>query len=274
MIAKLEQDLLRAIGRANKTFELIAPNDHIMVAVSGGKDSWSLLDLLLRYQRIVPFDFTLMAVTLDQGQPGFDAEDMKARYEQMGVPYHIEFRDTYSVVKEKTPEGKAYCALCSRMRRGILYQLANRFSVTKIALGHHRDDFIETLLLNQFYSGRTRSMGVRLIGDDSSPEIIRPMVYISEADLIAYAHALAFPIIPCNLCGSQDGLKRQEIKQLLHNLEQTNPRIRGNLISALGNIDLTHMLVGTSTRIPDSQEEMPLQIESGLVQLTSSPAKN
>ena len=261
---KLEQNLLRLIGKANKAFGLIEPNDHIMVAVSGGKDSWSLLDLLMKYQRVVPFHFTVMAVTLDQGQPGFDATAMRARYDEMGVTYHIEYRDTYSVVTEKTPEGKAYCALCSRMRRGILYQLGNRFEASKIALGHHREDFIETLLLNQFYSGRTRSMGVRLSGDRNSPEIIRPMVYVAEKDLIQYAETKAFPIIPCNLCGSQDGLKRQEVKALLRNLEAANPRIRGNLLSSLSNIDATHMLVGASTTI-ETDDANP---NAALVQLT------
>lgn len=264
---KLQQGLLRQIGKANKTFGLIQPDDHIMVAVSGGKDSWSLLELLLHYRNIVPFNYSLTAVTLDQGQPGFDDTEMQSRYREMGVRYHVEYRDTYSVVTEHTPEGKAYCALCSRMRRGILYQLAARFSATKIALGHHRDDFIETLLLNQFYSGRTRAMGVRLTGDPSSAEIIRPMVYIAERDLTAYAMEKAFPIIPCNLCGAQDGLKRQEVKQLLAQLEVSNPRIRGNLLSSLANIDQTHMLVGASTVLKNTRADQ-LTRES-LIQISS-----
>lgn len=267
MSMKLQRDLLRQIGKANKTFDLIQPEDHIMVAVSGGKDSWSLLALLLHYRNIVPFNYSLMAVTLDQGQPGFDDTAMQSRYRDMGVTYHVEYRDTYSVVTEHTPEGKAYCALCSRMRRGILYQLAARFGATKIALGHHRDDFIETLLLNQFYSGRTRAMGVRLAGDAASAEIIRPMVYIAEQDLTAYAAEKAFPIIPCNLCGAQDGLKRKEVKQLLAQLEASNPRIRGNLLSSLANIDHTHMLVGASTVLEDASRDQAAQ--ASLIQISS-----
>lgn len=264
---KLEQDLLRQIGRANKQFELMDQDDHIMVAVSGGKDSWSMLSLLLKYKQKVPFDFSITAVTLDQGQPGFDDRAMKARYAQMGVSYHIEYRDTYSVVVDKTPDGKAYCALCSRMRRGILYNLAQSIGANKIALGHHRDDFIETLLLNQFYSGRTRSMGVKLTGNTQSASIIRPMVYVAESDLILYSTQEAFPIIPCNLCGAQDGLKRQEIKKLLVSLEAQNPRVRGNLLSALGHIDHTHLLVGASTALPDTTAS-PDSPVAGLVQLT------
>lgn len=264
---KLEQKLLRQIGQANKQFELLDHDDHVMVAVSGGKDSWSLLALLLKYREKVPFNFSITAVTLDQGQPGFDDRAMKTRYGQMGVRYHIEYRDTYSVVVDKTPDGKAYCALCSRMRRGILYTLAQTMGATKIALGHHRDDFIETLLLNQFYSGRTRSMGVKLTGDNQSAEIIRPMVFIAESDLVDYATQNDFPIIPCNLCGSQDGLKRQQIKELLVSLEQQNPSVRGNLLSALGHIDLTHLLVGASTALPDIKMTTGKTEPSELIQL-------
>ena len=265
---KLEQNLLRQIGRANKQFDLISDGDHVMVAVSGGKDSWSLLSLLLHYKEKVPFDFSVTAVTLDQGQPGFDDRAMKARYKEMDVRYHIEYRDTYSVVVDKTPDGKAYCALCSRMRRGILYTLAQTIGANKVALGHHRDDFIETLLLNQFYSGRTRSMGVKLTGDSRSAEFIRPMVYIAESDLIEYAVQMSFPIIPCNLCGSQDGLKRQEIKELLVSLEANNPRVRGNLLSALGHIDHTHLLVGAPTDLPDKPMDEGKVEQSGLIQLS------
>ena len=266
-MSKLEQDLLRQLGKANKQFTLLEDGDHVMVAVSGGKDSWSLLNLLIKYKQRVPFSFSITAVTLDQGQPGFDDRMMRQRYEDMGVAYHIEYRDTYSVVVDNTPEGKAFCALCSRMRRGILYSLAQTLGANKIALGHHRDDFIETLLMNQFYSGRTRSMGVKLSGDVDSAEIIRPMVFIGESELIEYAQVEAFPIIPCNLCGSQEGLKRQEIKQLLLALEARNPRIRGNLLSALGNIDHTHLLVGASTVLEgDQRADEPLP--SPLIQLS------
>ena len=263
-----QENLLRLIGKANKKFALIEDGDHIMVAVSGGKDSWSLLSLLKHYRAKSPLQFEITAVTLDQGQPGFCDVEMRKRYEAMQVNYRIEYRDTFSVVQENTPAGKAYCALCSRMRRGILYRIADELKANKIALGHHRDDFIETLLLNQFYAGRIRSMGVRLMGDDHSPEIIRPMVYVAESDLIEYAAALEFPIIPCNLCGSQDGLKRQQIKRLLTELESQNPRIRGNLLAALGNIDESHLLLGASTTLPSAnQQESAMNASGSLVQL-------
>ncbi|MEE2789656.1 MAG: tRNA 2-thiocytidine(32) synthetase TtcA [Myxococcota bacterium] len=248
-MSRLETNLLRQIGRANKRFALIEPDDHILVAVSGGKDSWGLLSLLRAYAQKVPFSFSCVAVTLDQGQPGFDGTRLEAYYKAHDYAYHIEYRDTYSVVVSKTPEGKAYCALCSRMRRGILYRIAREFNATKIALGHHRDDFIETLLLNQFYAGRIRSMAPKLRETNGNAAIIRPLVYASESALIEYAEAQKFPIIPCNLCGSQDNLKRQEIKALLLQLERQNPRIRGNLLAALGNIDPTHLLDG----IPEGQ---------------------
>ena len=263
-----QENLLRLIGKANKKFGLIEDGDHIMVAVSGGKDSWSLLSLLQHYRAKCPFQFEITAVTLDQGQPGFCDIEMRKRYDAMQVNYRIEYRDTFSVVQENTPAGKAYCALCSRMRRGILYRIAGELKANKIALGHHRDDFIETLLLNQFYAGRIRSMGVRLMGDEQSPEIIRPMVYVAESDLIEYAAALDFPIIPCNLCGSQDGLKRQQIKRLLTELESQNPRIRGNLLAALGNIDESHLLLGTSTTLPSvAQQESAMDTSGVFVQL-------
>ena len=262
MVSKLENTLVRHIGRANRRFELIEPNDRIMVAVSGGKDSWSMLALLRAYQARVPFEFSCIAVTLDQGQPGFSPEILESYYHENGYEFRIEYRDTYSVVVDNTPEGKAFCALCSRMRRGILYRIAAEVGATKIALGHHRDDFIETLLLNQFYSGRLRSMAPNLPDSKGGPAIIRPLVYAPEDALVQYAAEKAFPIIPCNLCGSQENLKRQEVKGLLAQLETTNPRIRGNLLAALGNIDSSHLLA-------DGAEDAAIENDDSLIQIKS-----
>jgi len=260
----LESKLLRQLGQANKRFDMVEPGDRILVAVSGGKDSWSLLSLLRAYGRLVPFDFTLVAVTIDQGQPGFDGNALEQYYAQQAYDYRIEYRDTYSVVVENTPDGKAYCALCSRMRRGILYGIAAQLQANKIALGHHRDDFIETLLLNQFYSGRIRSMAPTLAGQDNDAAIIRPLVLTAETDLIAYAQEKAFPIIPCNLCGSQEHLKRKEMKALLADLEVTNPRVRGNLLAALGNVELSHLL--TRQEGSEASSQAP---DASLIQITS-----
>ena len=193
-MSNLETKLIRQLGKANKRFELIEDGDRILVAVSGGKDSWGMLSLLREYRNRVPFNFSLVAVTLDQGQPGFDGRVLEAYYTREGYEYRVEYRDTYSVVLENTPEGKAFCALCSRMRRGILYRIAEDIGATKIALGHHREDFIETLLLNQFYSGRIRSMAPRLNEENGGAAIIRPLVLVAEADLVEYAHQKAFPI--------------------------------------------------------------------------------
>lgn len=256
-MSKLERNLVKHISRANRRFSLIEENDRIMVAVSGGKDSWGLLSLLRAYRKLVPFSFELVAVTLDQGQPGFDGDALEAYYKDQGYEYRVVYRDTYSVVLDKTPEGKSFCALCSRMRRGILYTQAKSLGANKIALGHHRDDLIETLLLNQFYSGRIRSMAPRLPDSGDGPMIIRPMVTIPETSLIEYARDNQFPIIPCNLCGSQENLKRKEVKTLLQQLEQTNPRVRGNLLASLSNIEPSHLL----GHVQADQEQTLVQIE-------------
>lgn len=238
---RLQRKLLRQIGRLNKAFDLIEAGDRIMVAVSGGKDSWSLLHLLRHYRRIVPFDFELVAVNLDQGQPGFPIEVMRGHLQAEGFEHRLVYQDTYQVVVEQVPEGKAYCSLCSRLRRGILYDVAEELGATKIALGHHRDDVIETALLNLFYAGQLKAMPPRLTSDDGRNVIIRPLAYCAEADIAEYAEEERFPIIPCDLCGSQDGLKRKEIKRLLATLERDNPQVRKNLMAALGNIKPSHL---------------------------------
>jgi len=264
----IEKKLLRKLGQADKRFGLIEDGDRIMVAVSGGKDSWGLLKLLRVFQKRSPLRFDIVAVTLDQGQPGFDGRALESYYQTHQFEYRVEYRDTFSVVLDKTPEGKAYCALCSRMRRGILYRIAEELGASKIALGHHRDDFIETLLLNQFYAGRIRAMAPKLIEADGGATVIRPLVFAAEADLVTYAAEEAFPIIPCNLCGSQEQLKRKEVKRLLSVLEQENPRIRGNLLAALGNVEFGHLLLDSTSPLPTEEASSTMKSRP-LVTITS-----
>ena len=241
-MSRLQHNLLRKISRANLRFEMIAPGDRIMVAISGGKDSWGLLHLLRAYRSLVPFDFSMIAVNLDQGHPGFPVQVLRDYLEREGHEYRIIHRDTYSVVKREIPAGKAYCSLCSRLRRGILYNTAVELGANKIALGHHRDDLIETLLLNQLYAGQLKAMAPVLRSDDGRNTIIRPLVLCEERELAAFAAEQGFPIVPCDLCGSQDNLKRVEVRRLLAQLEQVNPQVRQNLLAAAGNVKPSHLL--------------------------------
>lgn len=249
-LRRLEKRLLSLLGQASAEFGLIEPNDRIMVAVSGGKDSFGLLYLLREVQKKAPFDFSIVAVNLDQKQPGFPEHVLPDYLTREGYDFRIIEEDTYSIVKEKVPEGKTYCSLCSRLRRGILYNVAEELGATKLALGHHRDDAIETLLLNLFYSGQTKAMPAKLRSDDGRNTVIRPLIYCAESDLAELARLKQFPIIPCNLCGSQENLKRQEIKELIATLEQTNPKLRGNLLASLKNVRMTHLLAGTEGAEP------------------------
>jgi tRNA 2-thiocytidine biosynthesis protein TtcA len=242
MPSSVEKHLLNELARASSDFRLLEPNDRVMVAVSGGKDSLSMLHLLRETSRRAPFPFTLIAVNLDQGHPGFPKHVLPEYFEKEGYEYEIIERDTYSVVKEKVPEGKTYCSLCSRFRRGILYDVAQELGCTKIALGHHRDDVIETLLLNLFYSGQMKAMPPRLRSDDGRNVVIRPLVYSSECDLVEFAEEKQFPIIPCDLCGSQDNLQRKKVKELLNRLSDENPHVRGNLFAALSNVRPSHLM--------------------------------
>jgi tRNA 2-thiocytidine biosynthesis protein TtcA len=221
---------------------MIAAGDRVMVAISGGKDSWGLLHLLRAYRTVVPFEFSIVAVNLDQGHPGFPVEVLREHLEREGFNYRIVQRDTYSVVKREIPAGKAYCSLCSRLRRGILYDTAVELGATKIALGHHRDDLIETLLLNQLYAGQIKAMAPVLRSDDGRNTIVRPLILCAERDLAAFAAEQGFPIVPCDLCGSQENLKRVEIRRLLAQLELVNPQVRQNLLAAAGNIKPSHLL--------------------------------
>jgi len=230
------------MARAVRDFEMIQPNDRVMVGVSGGKDSWTLLYLLRLMQARAPFDFSIVAVTLDQNQPGFPAHVLKDYYEAHDYEYKIVFRDTYSIVLDKVPEGKTFCSLCSRLRRGILYNIAVELGATKIALGHHRDDIIETALLNMFYSGQLKAMPPLLRSDDGRNTVIRPLAYCAEEVITEFAAEMKFPIIPCNLCGSQDGLYRQKIKSLISTLHAENPVVKGNMMSALRNVTPSHLL--------------------------------
>lgn len=254
----LEARLLDRISKANKAFDLIAPGDKIMVALSGGKDSWALLYLLRAYRQKVPFDFSIVGVNLDQGHPGFPAQVLIDHLTAEGFDHRVVFKDTYSVVQAKTPEGKTYCALCSRMRRGILHQIAEELGCRSIALGHHRDDVAQTLLLNVFFSGRMRGMPAKLEGPIS---VIRPMVYCAESELAAYCDQVGAPILPCNLCGSQENLQRQEMKALLNTLEGRHPSIKGNMLAALTGAGLMAEGVAPVETAPEVIQDTLIQIE-------------
>jgi tRNA 2-thiocytidine biosynthesis protein TtcA len=242
LMDRVEHRLMTQLARASHDFALLEPGDRVMVAMSGGKDSHALLYLLREVQRRAPFEFSLIAVNVDQGHPGFPKTRLPEYFRREGYEFEIVEEDTYSIVQEKVPAGKTTCSLCSRLRRGILYTTAARLGATKIALGHHRDDVIETLLLNLFFSGQTKAMPPRLRSDDGRNVVIRPLVYAAESDLAAFAEAKQFPIIPCDLCGSQEQLQRKRIKALLASLEAENPNIRRNLLAALGNVRPTHLL--------------------------------
>lgn len=220
---KLQKRLRREVGRAIEDFNMIEAGDKIMVCLSGGKDSYAMLDILINMRKHAPIDFEIVAVNLDQKQPGFPEEVLPAYLSAIDVPFHIVERDTYSVVKEVVPEGKTTCGLCSRMRRGTLYRFAQEIGATKIALGHHREDLLETLFLNMFYGGKLKTMPPKLKSDDGKNIVIRPLAYCREKDIAAYAEIKEFPIIPCNLCGSQENLQRQVIKEMLADWDKRFP---------------------------------------------------
>lgn len=233
---KLHKRLRRNVGNAIADYNMIEDGDKIMVCLSGGKDSYCMLDVLLHLQKTAPISFEIVAVNLDQKQPGFPPEVLPKYLSEIGVPFHILEKDTYSVVTEVIPEGKTYCSLCSRLRRGTLYGFAQQIGATKIALGHHRDDIIETLFLNMFYGGKLKAMPPKLLSDDKKNMVIRPLAYCKEGDLETYAELKQFPIIPCNLCGSQDGLQRQVIKDMLQQWEKQHPGRLETIFAATKNI--------------------------------------
>lgn len=233
---KLQKRLRRLVGTAIVDYNMIEEGDKVMVCLSGGKDSYTMLDILLSLQKTAPIDFEIVAVNMDQKQPGFPEHVLPEYLTALGVPFHIIEKDTYSIVKEIIPEGKTTCGLCSRLRRGTLYSFADEIGATKIALGHHRDDIIETLFLNMFYGGKLKAMPPKLLADNKRNILIRPLAYCSEADIIEFAELKGFPIIPCNLCGSQENLQRQVIKDMLHGWEKQYPGRTETLFSAIKNV--------------------------------------
>jgi tRNA 2-thiocytidine biosynthesis protein TtcA len=238
---RLAAHLRGLVGKAIADYRMIEEGDRVMVCLSGGKDSYTLLDLLLSLQRSAPVNFSLVAVNLDQKQPGFPPEVLPDYLRSLGVDFHIIEQDTYSVVKRLVPEGRTMCSLCSRMRRGALYKWAAENGVTRIALGHHRDDIVETLFLNLFFGGKLKAMPPKLQSEDGRHVVIRPLAYVAERDIARYARARAFPIIPCNLCGSQENLQRKAIKQMLADWERDHPGRTESIFSALRNIEPSHL---------------------------------
>jgi tRNA 2-thiocytidine biosynthesis protein TtcA len=239
---KLHKRLCRLTGQAIGDYNMIEDGDKIMVCLSGGKDSYALLDILLTLRERAPIHFDIVAVNLDQKQPNFPADILPAYLEKLGVAYHIENQDTYSIVKRVVPEGKTTCALCSRLRRGILYRVASELGATKIALGHHRDDILETFFLNMFFGGKLKGMPPKLQSDDGKQIVIRPLAYVKEADLTRYAEVKQFPIIPCDLCGSQENLQRKQIKGLMREWEKKYPGRVDNIFAALSTAAPSHLM--------------------------------
>lgn len=233
---KLQKRLRRNVGNAIADFNMIEEGDKVMVCLSGGKDSYGMLDILLGLQKTAPISFEIVAVNMDQKQPNFPEHVLPEYLSSIGVPFHILEKDTYSIVKELVPEGKTYCGWCSRLRRGSLYSFAQEIGATKIALGHHRDDIVETLFLNLFHGGKLKAMPPKLLSDDKKNVLIRPLAYCKEKDLQAYSDFKEFPIIPCDLCGSQDGLQRQVIKGMLAEWEKEHPGRVETIFAAIGNV--------------------------------------
>ncbi len=235
---RLEQQVGRAIG----DFNMIEEGDTIMVCMSGGKDSYTLLEILRTLQKRAPINFRLIAMNLDQKQPGFPEHILPDYFKSIGIEYHIETQDTYSIVKEKIPEGKTTCSLCSRLRRGIIYRVAGELGANKIALGHHRDDMIETLFLNIFFGGKLKAMPPKLVTDKGDHVVIRPLAYCAEKDIASFARTMKFPIIPCNLCGAQENLQRQNIKEMLTAWERQYPGRSQSIFTAMQNVKPSHLM--------------------------------
>ena len=261
---KLEKRLCREVGRAIVDYNMIEEGDKVMVCVSGGKDSYGLLDILIKLRARAPIHFDIVAVNLDQKQPGFPEEVLPKYLSELGVDFHIENQDTYSIVKRVIPEGKTTCGLCSRLRRGILYRVADELGATKVALGHHRDDMLQTFFLNMFFAGKLKSMPPKLVSDDGRHVVIRPLAYVAEKDLVRWAQHREFPIIPCTLCGSQDNLQRKQVGEMLREWERKHPGRVENMFNALQNVTPSHLLDGTlhdfkglkPTGVPDADGDL------------------
>jgi tRNA 2-thiocytidine biosynthesis protein TtcA len=239
---KLEKRLCREVGRAIIDFNMIEEGDRVMVCVSGGKDSYTMLDILRKLQQRAPVKFELIAVNLDQKQPGFPADILPAYLSLLDMPFHIETQDTYSIVKQVIPEGKTMCSLCSRLRRGILYRVARELKCNKIALGHHRDDMLQTLFLNMFFGGKLKGMPAKLVSDNGEFMVIRPLAYVVEKDIVRWADVQQYPIIPCTLCGSQENLQRKQIGDMLRDWDKRFPGRLESMLSALQNVVPSHLM--------------------------------
>jgi tRNA 2-thiocytidine biosynthesis protein TtcA len=268
---KLAKRLRRLVGQAIADYDMIRDGDKVMVCLSGGKDSYALLDILRSLKERAPISFDIVAVNLDQRQPGFPEHVLPEYLDALGVPYRIAVQDTYSVVKRVIPEGKTMCSLCSRLRRGVLYRVAGELGATKIALGHHRDDILETFFLNMFYGGKLKAMPPKLVSDDGRNVVIRPLAYCEESDLEAYAELRRFPIIPCTLCGSQESLKRKQVKAMLHEWEKRQPGRVQNILRSLQSVTPSHLLdrtrfdfsgvVATGKPEPDGDKALDIKEE-------------
>jgi len=267
---KLEKRLCRNVGQAIVDFNMIEEGDRVMVCMSGGKDSYGMLDILLKLKARAPIDFELIAVNLDQKQPGFPAEVLPNYLQNLGVPFHIETQDTYSIVKDKIAPGKTMCSLCSRLRRGILYKVARELKCNKLALGHHRDDMLQTFFLNMFFAGKLKGMPPKLTSDNGEFMVIRPLAYVVERDLIRWAEHRAFPIIPCTLCGSQENLQRKQVGNMLREWDKKFPGRLETMFTSLQNVVPSHLMDGelfdfkhlTTTGVPDANGDTAFDEES------------
>ncbi len=262
---KLQKNLRRYVGRAIEDFNMIEDGDKIMVCLSGGKDSYTMLEILRILQKNAPIKFELIAVNLDQKQPGFPEHILPDYLSTLDVPFHIIEEDTYSIVKDKIPEGKTTCSLCSRLRRGIIYSWAQANKVNKIALGHHREDIIETLFLNMFFGGKLKSMPPKLLSDDGKNTVIRPLAYCKEAEIERFAELKDFPIIPCNLCGSQENLQRKQIKQMLNQWESQFPGRLNSISRSIGNVAPSHLMDTSLFPFKDLSNETDLAQETDML---------